>query len=311
MRDAFPVIRLRGKGGWLAGRDGIVLSFFIHRSPETFAPAIWRALQTYLRAIPSGTLGWYPSEEGELAPLDAQGWEHIRKYLLDPPWRGVWPLQLMESPSEAGSYHFEYYARRLGDPILKDPISSVSFTFPTEYILEHGASQLRDLALQLGRELPFNFGYASFAIVSPQGLFSSGDWSLIESLLGRYPGLDVYNTREFSSVIGTHALGAYWLTFLGQPLLGRLGGIEALRRGIPFPEANLLPLEGDRLLINLGEWPDAIDTEKGAVPPQYSALASLLEPFLFEYKGNELNGFERLMNQWHRRLLSPSAQVTD
>ncbi|MBN9682182.1 MULTISPECIES: DUF3396 domain-containing protein [unclassified Corallococcus] len=303
MRDAFPVIRLQGRGGWIAGRDGVVISFFFHEHPEAFAHAIWRALQIYLQAIPPGSLGWYPSEEGELDPLDAQGWERIRKYLLDPPWKGVWSIELMESPSEAGSYHFEYYARRLGDPIFKDPISSVSFTFPTEYLLEHGASHLRALALELGRELPFNFGYASFAIVSPQGLFSSGDWTLIEALLARYPGLDAYNNSRLNAVIGTHALPPAWLTFLGQPLLTQLGGIDALRNALPFPEVSLLPMDGDRVLVTLDEWPDPIDTQAKAIPPQYRALARLMEPTLFQYDGEELLPFQHDTNRWLRRFL--------
>ncbi|WP_328701023.1 type VI immunity family protein [Corallococcus silvisoli] len=276
-----------------------MVSFFVHRPPEEVAPAIWRALRTYLRAIPPGALGWYVSEEGEMAPLDDTGWENVRQHLLESPWNGVGAIELWESPSEAGSYHFEYYGRRINDPVFKDPITSVSFTFPTEYLVERGTAHLRTLALELARELPFSFGYASPAIISPQGLFGMGDWSAIEALMARYLGLDAYHTREFSSVIGTHALGAYWLTFLGQPLLGQLGGVEALRQALP--DTSLLPLEDERLLITLGEWPDAIDTEKAAVPSPYRALASLLSPCLFEYTG-DLNGFERLMNQWHKRL---------
>ncbi|RKG87321.1 DUF3396 domain-containing protein [Corallococcus sp. CA049B] len=298
-------MQLRARKGWLAGRDGIVISFFIHRLPKDFAPAVWRALQIYRRVIPSGTLGWYPSDDGDMTPLDDTGWKYLRECLLEPPWNGLRPIELLESPSEAGSYHFEYYGRQLGDSILEDPISSVSFTFPTEYLLEHGASHLRTLALQLGHELPFNFGYASFAVVSPQGLFGSADWNITESLLTRYLGLDAYNTRELSAIIGTHALAPAWLTFLGQPLLGQLGGIDSLRNALPFPEASLLPMDGDRVLVTLDEWPDPIDTQAKPIPPQYRALARLMEPFLFQYKGEGLPLYQQDSNQWLRRFLFP------
>ncbi|WP_375759020.1 type VI immunity family protein [Corallococcus exercitus] len=125
MKEAHPAIQLRDKGGWLAAQDGLVISFYLHRAPEEVAPAIWRSLQRYLRVIPPKTLNWYVSEEGDMAPLDDAGWEQIRQYLLAPPWSGAWAIELSESPSEAGSYQFEYYGRRLEDPLYKDPITSV------------------------------------------------------------------------------------------------------------------------------------------------------------------------------------------
>ncbi|TSC29627.1 DUF3396 domain-containing protein [Corallococcus sp. Z5C101001] len=281
------------------GRDGVVLCFFLPRNHIEVGPAIWRAIRTYVHAIPPGSLSWYTSSDGDMVPLDDKGWEHNHQEVAVRQGSGSRNMELRESPSETGGYQVEYYGRQLDSPFHDAPATTLSFTFPTEYLLEHGAAHLRILALELARELPFSFGYASFAVVSSQGSWAEGDWNLLEALLARHPGLDAPHASEFSSVIGTHALGAYWLTFLGQPLLGQLGGVEALRQALP--DTSLLPLEDERLLITLGEWPDAIDTEKAAVPPQYSALASLLAPYVFEYKG-DLNGFERLMNQWHRRL---------
>jgi hypothetical protein len=55
----------------------------------------------------------------------------------------------------------------------------------------------------------------------------------------RYLGLDIYRLGETSQHIGTQARGAYWLTFLGLPLLGRLGGLEVLRRRLPFPNVSV------------------------------------------------------------------------
>ena len=62
----------------LVARDGVVLCFFMRRSHAEVAPAVWRALQTYLRAIPPQSLGWYGSDDGDTLPLDDKGWEHIR-----------------------------------------------------------------------------------------------------------------------------------------------------------------------------------------------------------------------------------------
>jgi hypothetical protein len=57
-------------------------------------------------------------------------------------------------------------------------------------------------------------------------------------------------------------------------------------RWLAFPDITFEPVGGDRLLLTLGEWPEAMDTQKGAVPPQYRALARLLEPYFCEEGGD-------------------------
>ncbi|MGE6760083.1 DUF3396 domain-containing protein [Corallococcus interemptor] len=303
MNEAFPLIRLRGRGGWLVGRDGVVIALFIHRDHTEIAPAIWRAIETYRRVIPAGSLNWYTSDDGDMVPLDNAGWEHNRQEVIDCLGGGGRTAELRESPSETGGYQVEYYGRLLNSPFHDAPVTALAFTFPTEYIQMHGAEHLRTLALELARELPFNFGYASPAIVSTQGSWASGNWDSTEALLARYPGLDAPHVTRFSSILGTRALGPYWLTFLGQPLLGQLGGIDALRNALPFPEVSLLPMDGDRVLVTLDEWPDPIDTRSKAIPPQYRALARLMDPCLFQYTGEELLPYQQDTNRWIRRFL--------
>jgi hypothetical protein len=304
VRENVPVIRLRTDLGDVVARDGVVLCFFMRRSHHEVAPAVWRALQIYLRAIPPRSLNWYGSEDGDTLPLDDKGWEHIRWKMLDRPWGGEWLVELEETDSEVGGYHFEYDGRKLDADLFchdEDATSGVSFTFPTEYLLEHGPGHLRTLALELARELPFSFGYASLAVVSPHGMWYAARRELLP-LLSRYLGLDLYRLGETSLIIGTRARGAYWLTFLGQPLLGQLGGPEALRLKLPFPDVSFQPLDGERLLITLTEWPEAIDTEKKFHPAQYLALAHLLEPFFCEERTGWFSLDKEQLRRWMRRL---------
>jgi hypothetical protein len=304
MRQNIPVIRLRTDSGVLTTRDGVVICFFMRRSHGEVAPVVWRALQIYRRAIPPQSLSWYGSPEGDTLPLDDKGWEHIRKKMLDRPQAAACNVDLEEDASEAGGYNFEYRGRRLDAPLFshdEDATCGVTFSFPTEYLLEHGPAHLRALALELARELPFSFGYASLAFVCPRGLWYGVRQDLFGPL-SRYLGMDLYYMEDTSRVIGTRARGAYWLTFLGQPLLGQLGGIEGLRDKLPFPEVSLQSLEAERLLITLGEWPEVIDTENAPPLPQYRALAHLLDPFLYEERTGWISQDKDNMRRWLRRL---------
>ena len=305
MRENIPVIQLRSRSGRLAARDGVVVTFFLHRDHQEVVSAVWRALQLYLGAIPPQSLGWYVTEDGDMAPLDDKGWEVIRERLLERPSATAWIAELSEDASQTGGYHFEYYGRKLDAPtgfLKKDPTTGVSFTVPTEFLLEHGLDALRALVFKLAWELPFSFGYASLAVVAARADWVSSRGNDLDVLLTRYLGVDLYFVQEISDYIGTGARGAYWLTFVGQPLLGQLGGIEGLRRALPFPEVTLLPLDSQRLLICLGEQPDAIDTQKGPIPPQYRALAKVLEPFLYKDRDHGIPPEETFMHQWLRRL---------
>ncbi|QSQ28216.1 DUF3396 domain-containing protein [Pyxidicoccus parkwayensis] len=279
----------------------------MRRTHADVAHAVWRALQIYLRAIPPGTIGWYANLDGDMAELDDKGWADIRETMFESPEAGAWHVSLAESPScETGGYGFDYTGRRIGIPHYErdgGATSAVYLSFPTEYLLEHGPTRLRALALELGRELPFSFGYASLAFVSHPGNWYGVRRQLIP-LLERYPGLDVYLLSETSTVIGTGARGAYWLTFLGQPLLDQLGGRVSLRERLCFPEVTFEPMEGERLLLTLGEWPEAMDRETGAVPRQYRALAQVLEPYLCDEGGQWPPITREFMHRWLRRLCS-------
>jgi hypothetical protein len=304
MRERIPVIRLRTDTGRLVARDGVILCFFMRRSHQEVAPAVWKALQTYLRAIPPRSLNWYGSDDGDTLPLDDKGWEYVRQQILERSWGAEWLVDLEEDASAVGGYHFEYDGRKLDDPGFshdENSTTGLTFSFPTEYLLEHGPAHLRSLALELARDLPFSFGYASLAFVAPHGLWYAARKDLIDPL-SRYFGLDLYHLNDTSRVIGTRARGAYWLTFLGQPLLGQLGGIESMRHKLSFPDVSFHSLEGERLLLTLSEWPDAIDTTQKADFIQYRALANLLEPFLYEERTGWLSLDKDNMRRWLRRL---------
>lgn len=303
MTERYPVIQVRTDTGRLGVREGLILCFFVRRNHMEIAETIWHSLQTYLRAIPSNSLGWYGNSAGEIPALDGMGWNYIRERMLNRPQAMACHIELWQFEHEAGGYGFEYAGYRL-DPLLsydEHAVCAVCFSLPTEYLLDHGPDKVRDLALELSRDLPFSFGYVSLAFLSSPGGWYPHRKTLLP-LLERYWGMDLYHLATTSQNLGTGARGAYWLTFLGQPLLGQLGGLEGLRHALPFPEVSFQPLEAERLLLTLGEWPSPMDTREPLEVPHFRALARLLEPYFPEEKiGLTSLLDDRNMGRWLRR----------
>ncbi|MFY0573953.1 type VI immunity family protein [Cystobacter fuscus] len=303
MSERYPVVQVRGVYGHLTVRDGLVLCFFVRRRYPEIAQAVWLALQTYLRAIPSGSLGWYVDQQGDMQLLDEQGWMYINEKILNRPRNHACHVELLQFDIGVEGYNFEYDGYQLDSQLLNDEKAAcaIAFSLPTEYLLDHGADKVRALALELSRDLPFSFGYASLAFVAPSGQWYSVRRELLP-LLERYRGFDLYHLGTTSRVIGTGARGAYWLTFLGEPLLSQLGGLEVLRRELAFPEVSFEPLDGERLLLTLGEWPSPMDIRERISRPHFRALAQLLEPYFPEEKIGLTSLLEnRNMARWLRR----------
>ena len=97
--------------------------------------------------------------------------------------------------------------------------------------------------------------------------------------------------------------GIHWMNFLGQPVLGQVGGAAGLRERLPFPEASVLEMSGDRVLVTLSEAPEVGYLEAGHTLPRHRALARLLEPHL--YHRERFLGRTRPEDflRWERRFL--------
>jgi hypothetical protein len=301
----WPRIRILDENGELVLREGLILCFVMNRSYREVGPRVMRALDAYCRSIHPQRLELYPFHD-DWRPLDEAEWARIRQRLLFPSPRLSSHVQLVQSARTAGAYYFWYQGLDLERPATfrgRNDATSVFCHLPTEYLEEHGPGQVRALALEMAAELPFNFGYVSLAFLNPESYWYI-EHDRAREFCFRYPGLDLYYPGEFSSDLGTRARGAYWLTFLGQPLLGDLGGDEALRRRLPSPDISFQPLPGERLLLTLGEWPEAGDTQLGYVPPLYRELARVLKTWLYLDVSPPWSGFSRReLRRWLRRYL--------
>lgn len=282
-------------------REGLSICFYMRRSHRDMAQAVLRSLEVYSRAVGPEALSWYVDPEGDWRELDTTGWEHIRRKILE---RSGPIIRLKDSPSGASQYAFEYYGKPLDSALFaNDPgvVCAASFWLPPEYLEKHGPTHVRELALELAAPLPFNSGHASLAINALTQLV--GVSTKLQPWCFRYPGMDMPGLGDLSMSLGTRVKGAYWLTFLGQPVLGELGGAASLRARLPSSDITVQEMDGERAVVTLGEWPEAGDTEQSQDLPLHRELAHVLEPWLYSAQ-IPWDGFTpEDMRRWERRFL--------
>jgi hypothetical protein len=293
MNGRYPHFKGHTPAGLHILRDGLVLNFFIQRSHREIGDSIARALEIYRRSVGVEKLGLYTGEEGYILPLDPWASTYIQQQLSD--WDGC-VIQLWEHDDQWSGYRFDYRGQMLGtDTYTRSPdaVCCASFWLPTEYLEEQGPARVKELAMALARELPLTSGYANLAFNGMMDTFRVGP--LIHDLCFRYPGLDIVDDNV-TFELGTRPKGAYWLNFYGQPLLDKLGGVEGLRERLTLPGISVEPLQPDKVLVQLGEWPEA-DGEMRA----YRQLARVLEPYLYQETRPVLPPED--MRRWERRFL--------
>jgi hypothetical protein len=299
MNDRYPRIRrysVHPEGSYLSIRECVSITFYMRRPHPELTQAVIHALDVYRHAVGLRTLGLYADEEGDWRDLDDKSWEVIRQDLLHP--EGC-HIHLAGASDELHAYTFTYLGR--GSEYIDQGWSSlVTFFLPTEYLEERGPGRVRELALELAARLPFTSGHAGLSFIHPEAVL--GMTESIRDDAFRYPGLDVsYSSASLD--IGTRVKGAYWLTFLGQPVLGELGGVVGLRARLHSPGTTVQEMEGERAVVMLGTWPEAGDVQEGRTLPAYRELARVLEPWLYEFP-RRWGGFTwEDMRRWERRFL--------
>jgi hypothetical protein len=261
-----------------------------------------QSLDAYLRVVGPQSLGWYDNGQGEWQKLDDAGWEFNRREMRK---KGHAHVSLRDASSREHRYGFMYRGYSFDDLFPHDreeTVCAVSFWLPTEFLEEHGPGRVRELALELAAPLPFCSGYAGLSFNGDtEPLSMSGE---AHTLCFRYPGFDIPNLDWMSCKLGTRVRGAYWLTFLGQPVLGELGGATGLRSRLFSPDTTVQEMDGERAVVTLGRWPESGDTEHGQLLPAYRELARVLEPWTYYEEHITRPEFTaRDRRRWERRFL--------
>jgi hypothetical protein len=261
-----------------------------------------RSLDAYLRAVGPEAIGRYVDAEGEPRELDGAGWALIRREMAEDSVVTIW---LRDALACQYRYGFKYRGYSLDDLFPHEregAVCAVSFWLPTEFLEEHGPGRVRELALELAAPLPFCSGHAGLSFNGEtEPLSMSGE---AHALCFRYPGFDIPHVDWMSWMLGTRVCGSYWLTFLGQPVLGKLGGAVGLRSRLSSPDTTVQEMDDERAVVTLGKWPESGDTEHGQVLPAYRELARVLEPWTYyEEHITRPEFMARDRRRWERRFL--------
>jgi hypothetical protein len=277
------------------------MSFYMRHPNDRIAPAVIRALELFRERIRPYQLAWNDTGEGQAEPLDHASWERTRRNVLEPGPDTATFIAMWDDPRRFAGLHVDYrglHVVPLPWPYRQDDVSVLYLRLPTEYLEEQGPDRIRALALELARDLPFNSGYVDFVLCSSLG---DSDEAL-KLIRPRYPG--VHLAWDGANMhMNTWVDGVHWMNFLGQPVLGKLGGLAGLREHLAFPGISIQDMSDDRVLITLGEHPEVGDREASQTLPMHRALARLLEPHLYHWKPIFGGPTSEELLRWERRFL--------
>jgi hypothetical protein len=275
-------------------RDVVRFAFFLPHHHHELASGVAHALECYRRAVADtptalvhGRCCWW-----EYSRLNEATWRLIHQTLEPTEPRffedyapheasfadkdGADPY--FDLRGEPGSgYWFSYHARLPWRTPPPHGVSVLSATLPTEFLEAHGPSHVREMALDMASRLPFASGHAGLALDLWHPL--RDEWDRLRALLFRHPGFDV-RAASIQDDLGARVDGVHWMNFLGQPVLGALGGAAGLRTRLQSPSATVQELEAERALVTLGGAPEAGDMTTGERLPEYREFARVLEPWL-------------------------------
>lgn len=149
--------------------------------------------------------------------------------------------------------------------------------------------ELLTLLAKLAEEFPFRYGHVGYSLCW-NDMSVDRDIevpTLIGPLLKRYPGFSLGNPFELCD---QELPPINWLTLIGPELLGKLGGVNKVRKAFPDDAISVIPL-GPGVCIRAGETPQLGDRNRKDDLPLYRKVGSYLK----NYRGRpeiELTGLD-------------------
>jgi hypothetical protein len=283
-------------------RSCIVLAFFINKSIQACSEDLLQVLDKYIQSIPPDTLKWcVPS-------ASAEEWHETKKATISriksslapekSSKRDMTAFNLADSTS-AALYSF----RLVGESNEPDESVWVQMSFPGSIITDNGVEEFVVGVNKLAELAQATYGYCS-----PGFNYKNCNGKAYNKMKGyamRHPGYDAHVNEYTRWDIGIRTRGARWITFLGEELTKKLGGINKLKEQLTEP----ITVEemNNSVMIRAGKFPEIGDVNRKIDTPLLRKVAKVLEPVTFfndEEFCTEIMDFDKdLARKWERRFL--------
>ncbi|MBN8228140.1 DUF3396 domain-containing protein [Corallococcus macrosporus] len=280
-------------------QQDVSICFYFSKPTAEVSQAISLSLQSFIDAIGIHTLNYYFGADGEPWELDETGWAFIRTKLHHPVTPSV--VLFTDAPYPE-KFEFEYLGKDIHAPIFRrdpGPVTAVRFIVPLSWMNTHGPDGVRKLALALAAPLPFSSGHVGLSVTGFLGVGTVT--SEVVPQLVQYPGIDLIELDLVAWEIGTRLRVPHWMTFIGEPSLRAMGGVDFLRSQLHTPGTSVEALDASRAVVTLGPEPLAGGPDQPL--PAYRELARVLEPWAFHATRRPADFPDDVFFAWDRRFL--------
>jgi hypothetical protein len=297
-------LRFKERSGTLFARSGLLLALFFDEEFSKVAPAIEQCLDEWMAFIPDGVLAWSlaGASADEFKPLSARRLTTCRSQLdsQKATRRSLSYFELVGPQMWAPDYSFIAKGRKDVRPGSKK-LNLVQISFPEAVLEEPGRPEFVRHLLSLAEKIPFQSGYAAPALIPGADSDLSKARAVLAPLGLRHHGYDLARNDASSIDLGGKCRGARWITFLGEPLIGELGGIETLRAKLG--EGPEIETVGSGIAIIASEDPEVGDVNRNDRVESLRKVAAAIEPVTLFGDNLLNNAFEDVddRERWERR----------
>lgn len=167
----------------------------------------------------------------------------------------------------------------------------VRLFLPLDFIANSVEPFIR-LAKDLSSKLPFIYGHAGFAVNMYEHFSSQAPDMPVLPLSLRFHGIDLGKPLFFEGMATEGIKSINWLTFLGSPMVEKLGGKPALQQALG--SGNPIHDLPHGLMIQAGPEPGFGDVEQGETLPHYHQVGRAVRPLRLapEVLQNDIGGKE-------------------
>lgn len=152
----------------------------------------------------------------------------------------------------------------------------VKLFLPPEFLAQSPGAFLEQVRSAVG-DLKFLSGHAGYGTSIHGDYTTSTVGSRVYHLSRRYTGVDLYRSYDAARFANTSLTNINWLTFVGGPLLDKVGGVSQLKRSLAEHKEVFIHEFKHGVMLQAGPGPSLGDTVRGETLASYHAVGRALK----------------------------------